>query len=332
MRGHISLSEAEENDDLTGAAAASVGWMRAAGEPTRIRLLVLLDQVDLTVSDAMEILDQSQPRLSRHLKLLVEAGLAERFQEGAWAYFRTVDSGPARGVLDAVIKTLRTSIDPVLSEDRARLETVLARRSKKAADYFAANAKRWGRIRSLHVAEDAVEEAMLALALVRKPNSILDLGTGTGRTLQLFAPHVSRGVGIDLSHDMLAVARDALSKPEYDHLQARHGSVYDVGGGAAYDLIVMHQVLHYLEDPALALQNAAGRIAADGQVLIVDFLPHEIEELRERHAHRRLGIDREQLEKWLSGAGLKIGQERLLPPPEGDDTSLTVALWTAIAV
>jgi len=325
------LNDVENSDGLTGAAAASVGWMRAAGEPTRIRLLVLLDQVDLTVSDAMEILDQSQPRLSRHLKLLVDAGLAERYQEGAWAYFRTVDAGDPRDFLNAVVRPLQTSADPALNEDHAKLERVLARRSKKAADYFAANAGRWGQIRSLHIAEDEVEEAMLALGLASEPDSILDFGTGTGRILQLFAPHVSRGVGIDLSHDMLAVARDALSKPEYDHMQARHGSVYDVGDGAAYDLIVMHQVLHYLEDPALALENAAGRMAPGGQTLIVDFLPHEIDELREKHAHRRLGIDRDQLDKWLSAAGLKIDQERLLPPPEGDDTSLTVALWTVVA-
>ncbi|MGI9357488.1 MAG: ArsR/SmtB family transcription factor [Rhizobiaceae bacterium] len=325
------MNEANTSDELDGAAAASVNWMRAAGEPTRIRLLVLLEKIDLTVSDLMEILGQSQPRLSRHLKLLVDAGLATRFQEGAWAYFRTVDRGPARDFLDAVTKPLANAVDDTLRADSQKLETILERRNSRAADYFATSAQQWSRIRSLHIEEGAVEKEMLELGLARKPASILDLGTGTGRILQLFAPHVRRGLGIDLSHDMLAVARSALSSSEFDHVQIRHGSVYELGEGMTFDLVVMHQVLHYLEDPALALQSAAVRMAQGATLLIADFLPHDIEELREKHAHRRLGIDSDQLMHWLASAGLKLGTEKLLPPPEGDDISLTVALWTAVA-
>ena len=305
--------------------------MRAAGEPTRIRLLVLLEKVDLTVSDLMDILGQSQPRLSRHLKLLVDAGLANRFQEGAWAYFRTVESGAARDFLDAVTKPLANAEDLTLAKDGRKLESVLERRNQRAENYFAKNAQQWTRIRSLHIEEDAVEEAMLAMGLAHRPANILDLGTGTGRILQLFAPHLERGLGIDLSHDMLAVARSALSAPQYDHIQIRHSSVYELGEGHRFDLITMHQVLHFLEDPPLAFQSAAGRMADGGVMLIADFMPHGIEELRERHAHRRLGIDREQLKRWLETAELTLKDERLLPPPADDDMSLTVALWTAVA-
>lgn len=306
----------------------TVGWMRAAGEPTRLRLLALLDKVDLTVSDLIAILDQSQPRISRHLKLLVEAGLAERFQEGAWAYFRTVDHGPARTFLNTVIKPLAQD-DATIVADNDRLLAIRERRAKRAGDYFAANAEQWGKIRSLHIAEDEVEAAMLDMALPAKPKSMLDLGTGTGSILQLFAPYMERGVGLDTSHDMLAVARSALAGDETDQMQVRHGDVYRLGDGERFDLIVLHQVLHFLEDPALALRTAKRRLSKNGRVLIVDFAPHEFDFLRLEHAHRRLGMGTDQIKRWFSLAGLELLDERMLKPAQGAATALTVALWLA---
>ncbi|MDD9909146.1 MAG: metalloregulator ArsR/SmtB family transcription factor [Ahrensia sp.] len=323
------MSGEDSSFELTGEAADSVARMRAAGEPTRIRLLALLEQVDLTVSDIVEITGQSQPRLSRHLKLLVEAGLATRVQEGAWAYFRTVDSGAARALLDTILEPLASSSDPTLRADREGLQAVLERRDARAAEYFAANASQWGRIRAMHIEEQAVETAMLDLGLSLKPKGVLDLGTGTGRILQLFAPHITRGVGIDISNDMLSVARASMAGEGYAHIQLRHGNVYDLGTGGSYDLIVMHQVVHFLEDPATSFQAAAGRLSDQGRLLIVDFLPHSIDELRDQHAHRRLGIDPQQLAKWLDSAGLVLETEQLLPAPQDDDMSLTVALWMA---
>lgn len=312
----------------------TVGWMRAAGEPTRLRLLALLDRTELTVSELISILDQSQPRISRHLKLLVEAGLAERFQEGAWAYFRTVDKGADRGAvrqfLNTVLKPLAQD-DIQIVQDLEKLASVREQRARRAADYFAANAEDWGKIRSLHIPEDDVEAAMLDMALGdgTKPESLLDLGTGTGRILQLFAPHVTRGIGLDTSHDMLAVARSALVEADYDHLQARHGDVYRLGEGERFDLVILHQVLHFLEDPALALRHAKRRLSQQGRLIIVDFAPHEFDFLRDRHAHRRLGMSTAQIKRWFSLAGLSLVEERMLEPLAGDDAALTVALWSA---
>lgn len=306
----------------------TVAWMRAAGEPTRLRLLLLLDKIDLTVSDLIVILDQSQPRISRHLKLLVEAGLAERFQEGAWAYFRTVDRGPARRFLNGVLKPVARD-DAVVHGDELKLAEIRAARSNRAADYFAANAEGWGKIRSMHIAEDEVETAMLAMGLSAQPTSLLDLGTGTGRILQLFAPHVERGVGIDTSYDMLAVARSALANDDIEHMQVRYGDVYKLGQGERFDLIVLHQVLHFLEDPSLVLRLAKGRLARNGRLLAVDFAPHDFEILREDHAHRRLGMETNQIKRWLAVAGLSLVDERMLRPSRDAETALTVALWLA---
>ncbi len=307
-----------------------LGWLRAGGEATRLRLLVLLDRLDLTVSDLTSILGQSQPRVSRHLKLLVDAGLVRRFQEGAWAYFRTVDTGPARGLLTQWLGALSDD-DTDMQSDLLALERIRNRRAQQAADYFASNAEHWNAIRNFHVAEHDVEAAMLELGLAADPHTLLDLGTGTGRILQLFGPHVSRGVGLDTSRDMLSIARSALETPDTAHLNVRYGDVYSADAerglpaDTRFDLIVLHQVLHFLEDPLLALRNAKGSLARDGHMLIVDFAPHDVELMRERHAHRRLGVSTAQLLRWCELAGLMVVEERSLPPLEVG--SLTVMLW-----
>jgi len=320
-------------DDFDGLEASrdvrldmGVAWMRAAGEPTRLRLLALLDRVDLTVSELIAILDQSQPRISRHLKLLVEAGLAERFQEGAWAYFRTIDRGAARSFLDAILKPLAEQ-DSVLAEDSEKLEAVRKKRAERASSYFASNAEDWDKIRSLHVAEDQVEDAMLDMGLREGPQTLFDLGTGTGRILELFAPHVRRGVGIDTSQDMLSVARSTIAASGMSHLHARHGDVYKPGTDERFDLVVLHQVLHFLDDPALALRQAKWRLAREGRLLIVDFAPHEHEVLRDEHAHLRLGMSTKQIARWCELAGLRVVDERMLQSTEGVEDPLTVAIW-----
>ena len=302
--------------------------MRAAGESTRLRLLALLDRADLTVTDLVNILGQSQPRISRHLKLLVEAGLAERFQEGAFAYFRAVQRGGARRFLDTILTPLDPN-DEQLATDADALSTIRARRAEKAQSYFSANAEQWNRIRSLHVSEENVETAMLELALTAPLRTMLDLGTGTGRVLELFAPHIERGVGVDASADMLSLARTALGGEEFGHIQVQRGDVYSLDISEAFDLVVLHQVLHFLEEPDVAISQAAERLAPNGRMLIVDFAPHEFDFLRDEHAHHRLGFSTRQVSRWLGEVGLDVEEVRSMDAEEGEADALTVMLWLA---
>src|ERR1700761_9365732 len=197
-----------------------VAMLRAAGDPTRLRLLLLLRQAELTVSELIEIVGQSQPRVSRHLKLLGEAGLLERFKEGSWVFYRAADRG-AGAELGAAIAALA---DPAAMEtDRARLAHVREARAAAAAAYFKANAAEWERIRALHAPDKDVEAAILRQLSGRKIENLLDAGTGTGRMLELLAPAAQRAVGVDVSPEMLAIARDKLLRENIRHAQVRLG-------------------------------------------------------------------------------------------------------------
>lgn len=315
---------------LTGEPAASfddvVSVLRSAGEPTRLRLLALLSLGEATVKDLTEVLAQSQPRVSRHLKLLTEAGLVERLPEGAWAYYRLVDEGAA----SALVSTLLASIDPVdpaVESDRRRLDAIKAAHAAEAQRYFANNAASWDRLRTLHVAERDVEVAIRAAIGDRPIYNLLDIGTGTGRMLTLLADRYGRAVGIDMSHDMLSVARANLAAAGIDNAHVRQGDVTALSVGAGFDFVVIHQVLHYLDDPARALREAAAALAPGGRLLIVDFAPHDHEFLRTGHAHRRLGFSHEQMRGWIEAAGLAFDTVRDLPPETAD--GLTVSLFLA---
>ncbi len=305
----------------------SLALLRAAGENTRLRVLLLLLRLELTVTDLMEILGQSQPRISRHLKLLTDAGLVVRHQEGTWAYFRLADTEPQKGFLAHVLN----SIDPHdagLARDLFALDAIEERRNAHAAAYFAANAEGWDKIRSLHVAQEAVEERMLEMGLAHSPNSLLDLGTGTGRIIQLFADHLERAVGVDSSPEMLAIARSSIASLSLN-ASVRRGDLSALRLNAAFDLTVLHLVLHYLDRPQEALEQAAAHMSESGRLLIADFAPHELEFLRSDHAHRRLGIARDQLEYWLAEAGLEVEQFETLAPPKGVDGGLVMFLCLA---
>ena len=217
--------------------------LEAAGEVTRLRLLGLLCEADLTVSELVAILGQSQPRISRHLKLLVDAGLAERQREGAWAFFRLAEPG---GSLARDLIARVSPDDPTLQSDRARLEVTREARRRQAAAYFAERAADWDHIRALHAPEERVEAA------------ILDLGTGTGRMLELIAPLAARAVGVDQSPAMLSLARARLAQSGLRNALLRQGDIYAPPVERdAYDLVIVHQVLHFLDDPARALREAA---------------------------------------------------------------------------
>ncbi len=307
--------------------AGLTGSLKAAGEATRLRILALLAEAELTVSDLTEILRQSQPRLSRHLRLLAEAGLVERFREGSWAFFRLGERGGPADLARVVIGRLRAD-DSIVVRDRERLATVRAARAAAAQNYFRRHAAQWDRIRRLHVADAAVEDAIRA-ALADKPiRALLDLGTGTGRMLELFGPEIERGLGLDLSLDMLALARARLDRAGLKHCSVRHGDIYDLTlPRDSFDVVIIHQVLHFLDDSARAIAEAARVLRPGGRLLVVDFAPHDLEFLREEHAHRRLGFAAETVMQWLEGAGLDVLRQQTLPP--GPDGKIAVSLWLA---
>jgi len=309
--------------------AQALAALRAAGEATRLRILALLANAELNVKDLTQILAQSQPRISRHLKLMAEAGLITRFREGAWVFFRAADSGP-EGVLARSIVDSLDPADLTLVRDQARAEAVQKSRAEAAQSYFKDHAAEWDSIRALHVAESQVEAAMDE-ALGEGPFDLLvDLGTGTGRILELFGPRATKVLGFDLNHDMLAYARMKLERAGLSQAQVRHGDLYNVPlPDEAADAVVLHQVLHFLDDPAAAVAEASRVLAPGGKLLVVDFAPHELEFLREQSAHRRLGFARDQLGRMLESTGLKLQRFRVLSPGPAQG-KLTVSLWLGV--
>ncbi|QIB32573.1 ArsR/SmtB family transcription factor [Ancylobacter pratisalsi] len=301
--------------------------LKAAGEDTRLRLLALLGEGELTVSELTEILGQSQPRISRHLKLLAEAGLVERFREASWVFYRRAVDAPGAPLAEALLGLMAPD-DDILLRDHERLEAVRTARAAHAQAYFRAHAHEWDAIRRLHAPEEEVERAIQESLQGVEISSLLDLGTGTGRVLELFAPVIERGVGIDLSADMLSVARANLERAGVRNATVRQGDIYNLAlPRDSFDVVVVHQVLHFLEDAPRALKEAARVLRPGGCLLVVDFDPHELEFLRDQHAHRRLGFAPEIMENWLAQAGLVLQSHRSLAPQA--DGKLTVSLWLA---
>jgi demethylmenaquinone methyltransferase/2-methoxy-6-polyprenyl-1,4-benzoquinol methylase/ArsR family transcriptional regulator len=307
--------------------SAMLANLEAAGEETRLRILCLLNEAELTVSELVAILGQSQPRVSRHLKLLVESGLAARQREGAWAFFRLDDEEGA--FARELVRRLDPS-DPILSADRERLEVARETRRKHASAYFAEQAADWDRIRALHAPEERVEAALASMIGDKPFRSVLDLGTGTGRMLELLGPRAVRAVGVDQSAAMLALARSRVDEEGLRNVQLRQGDIYAPPVERdGYDLVVIHQVLHFLDDPARALKEAAHALAPGGRIVVVDFDAHREEFLRSDFAHRRLGFAASEVESYLAEAGLVAIRSQRVPPGAGESDKLTVALWLA---
>lgn len=293
--------------------------LRALGEPTRLRIVNLVRRGELTVSELVQVLGQSQPRVSRHLKLLSEAGLVERMPEGAWVFYRIADHD------DALTAIVRAAIDAVSAHDATwrrdheRLNHVRAERAHVAATYFSDVAAEWDHIRALHTEDTEVERVMVEALSLPAPHTHVDVGTGTGRVLEVFAPRVQRAIGVDLSHEMLTVARANLEAAGVSNVSVRHGDLYALPfSPQCADLVTIHQVLHYLDDPGRALLEAGRLVRAGGQLILVDFAPHDLEFLRERHAHRRLGFDDADVAGWLAQAGLTPGAVHTLAPHDGE--------------
>jgi ubiquinone/menaquinone biosynthesis C-methylase UbiE/DNA-binding transcriptional ArsR family regulator len=303
----------------------AIAALEAVAESTRLRLVALLSESELTVTELTAILGQSQPRISRHLKLLADASILERNREGAWAFFR-LGEGAAATLARSIVERIGAD-DAVIAADRSRLKEVRAARAQQANAYFAKVAIDWDRIRALHISDKGVEAAMAELIGKGRINAMLDIGTGTGRMLELFAGQAGRAVGIDQSAAMLSIARANLERHAVRNAQLKQGDIYALPVERdAYDLVLVHQVLHFLDDPARAIREMVRVLAPGGRLMIVDFAPHEKEFLRTEHAHRRLGFAREEIAGVLADAGLDLAEHRLLAD-DGRADGLTVSIW-----
>jgi ubiquinone/menaquinone biosynthesis C-methylase UbiE len=302
--------------------------LKAVAETTRLRILFALSHGEMNVTELTQLLGQSQPRVSRHLKLMADSGLISRHKEGNWVLFRQREKGIG-GALSRALVDMLPAHDNQLAEDLQRLADIRRQRQEQATAYFAANAAQWQQLRSLHVREDEVEAQLLALLKGRNFETVLDLGTGTGRILELLAPQARQLWGLDQSRDMLAIARANLDKHKIKHAQVRQADIYELPfSDATADLISIHQVLHFLDDPQSALLEARRALKPGGEIIIVDFAPHELEDLRLSHAHRRLGISAEQMAGYFARAGLVLREHKVLPPPSlKTGLGLTVSLW-----
>jgi ArsR family transcriptional regulator len=307
-----------------------VGALRAAGEPSRLRALALLSHGELAVGELAQALDQSQPRVSRHLKVLTEMGLAERAPEGAWVFYRLAAEGSfARAFVEALVAALDPR-DAVLSRDQQRLQDVRAARAEIASQYFEANAGDWARLRALHLPEADIEAAILEAAGPGPFDFLVDVGSGQGRMLELFAERVRRAEGFDVSVRMLSIARAAIDRLGGAGFGVRQGDVYAPPfPPATADLVTVHQVLHFLPDPGRAVLEAARLLRPGGRIVVVDFAPHALEFLRSEHAHRRLGFADAEVLDWLASAGLEPDLPRTLAPSANGRTQLTVTIWAA---
>jgi len=305
-----------------------VTQLRAAGEITRARILSLLTHGELSVGELAQVLNQSQPRLSRHLKFLTGAGLVERLPEGAWVFYRLPTEGQARALVDSLTAVLDPT-DPDLRRDLERLRDVKGERAAAAGAYFSRVADDWDRLRALHYSDDEIEKAVLHAAGAGPFEVVVDFGTGTARMLSLFADKARRVEGIDLSHQMLTVARSKLAEAGISNASVRHG---DATASPYPDnlanLVIIHQVLHFLDDPGRALNEAARVLKPGGRLVVVEFAPHTQEHLRTEHAHRHLGVSEQDMARWADKAGLAVRSAKTFAAP-GGEKGISVMVWSA---
>ncbi|MGB3167806.1 MAG: metalloregulator ArsR/SmtB family transcription factor [Alteraurantiacibacter sp.] len=302
--------------------------LRALSDTSRLRAMRLVAQMELSVGEIAQVLGQSQPRVSQHVARLVDAGLLERRREGNSVFLRKVSSSPLG---DAVTRMLAIAeredagFAHQAEADRSRLSAIRDAREKEADRYFARHADEWDTLREIHGPERAVEERLVAALADTPPGRLLDIGTGTGRIAELFSPHAERIVALDKSLDMLRVARARLQALGPEKVELVQGDFTDLPFPAAsFDTVLLHQVLHFAQEPALALREAARVTRPGGRIGVVDLARHDRDDLRERHAHARLGFGDATMAKLLADAGFDPAV-----PVEVPGRELTVKIWTA---
>ncbi len=303
--------------------------LKAVAEPTRLRIITIVSRTELTVNELCTVLGQSQPRVSRHLKLLCDAGVLSRHSEGTSAFFRTQPSGLGRDVADAVLPLVDV-LDPTIMRDLERLNAIRAERAALASEYFETIARDWDHMRELHVADAVVEKALLEAVDDLVITDLIDIGTGTGRMLEIFSDRIGRGLGIDLSREMLNLARTHLDDRGLNHCAVQYGNVYDLDvtpGGI--DVAILHHVLHFLDNPRDAVVEAARTLRLGGRLLIVDFAPHDVDLLRRDFAHRRLGFNDVEIRSWCETAELEVVSTSHFLPDGSSQPALGVSLWVA---
>jgi len=309
---------------MASGLAKLLTGIQAAADPSRLRLLAVCSQGEWTVSELVQVLGQSQPRVSRHLKILAEAGLLDRFREGSWVFHRRARDGEGARLARSLCNLLPEA-DAALELDGRRLAAVREARRLAAERYFGARAEGWDSERDLAIDGARVEEALRRIFEDERPASLLDIGTGTGRILQVLAGQIGFGLGIDASHEMLAAARANLDEREARNCQVRHGDMYRLPlPDASFEAVTLHQVLHFADDPPRVLAEAARVLASGGRLVVADLASHGQEALRSERAHRRLGFGETEMSAWLAEQGLVEERPVRLPGPE-----LTVVIWSA---
>lgn len=303
-----------------------VDLFQALADPTRLRIFALLRTMELSVGELSQVLGQSQPRVSRHVKILADAGLIQRHKEGSWVFLSLAADAKVRALFPLLDEALDEASRDQFAKDSVRLAAVRADRAEAAARYFSAHAEIWDSIRSLHVAESAVESAIAKALRDRPLGRLVDIGTGTGRMIELLGPKADHALGIDRSSEMLRLARVKLEHAGIGEASLRQADMYSLPlpDGSA-DCAVIHQVLHYAQAPAAAVAEAARVLRPGGRLLVVDFAAHDREDLRSRDAHLRLGFADETMLGWFRAAGLKPDLTQHLAGGE-----LTVTLWRGV--
>ena len=298
---------------------------QALADPTRLRILALLRVMELSVGELAQLLAQSQPRVSRHVRILSDSGLVGRRKEGSWVYLQLAEPERIEPLFE-LSKGIDAEAEQIFTADAARLDSIRRDRAEAARRYFEAHAASWESVRALHISEDEIERAIADLLLDRPLGTLLDVGTGTGRMLELFAPKAECAVGIDRSSEMLRLARVMLDQAGISGASLRQGDMnaLPLGDGSA-DSIILHQVLHYAQQPGAAIEEAARVLSSGGRLLVIDFAQHNHSELKEQDAHLRLGFADDAMRGWFTAAGLELDRiERL----EGGE--LTVILWRGV--